>query len=101
MFDDKRVPFARRLEAQRLSSRHFAESSCRQYTRSVLRVLPHTWSSSYDTELEEATFVKHKEGKGAKKAALAGDSKPSSSAPCFLDACYLVELHHIAVFCVD
>lgn len=40
----------------------------------MLRVLPHRWSQWRDTRLEEAVFVRHKEGKGAMKHQLAHDS---------------------------
>ncbi|KAF8060078.1 hypothetical protein HT031_005017 [Scenedesmus sp. PABB004] len=60
-----------RIHADALAGRHFGELSCREFRESLLAVLPQQWSSSADSRLEEALFVKHKEGAGQQKQQLA------------------------------
>lgn len=66
---------ARRLEAEKLEGRHFGEASCREYRESVLHVLPHMWDHMSDTRLAEAHFVRHREGKAARKHSLKAKAK--------------------------
>ena len=61
----------RRMRADALAGRHFGELSCREFRESLLAVLPQEWSRPSDSRLEEALFVKHKEGAGQQKQQLA------------------------------
>lgn len=60
-----------RLDAEKLNERHYSETSCRDFRRSVLAALPHMWADRRDTRLVEAVFVRHKEGVGQQREALA------------------------------
>jgi hypothetical protein len=60
-----------KLDAEKLAGRHYGELSCRDFRESVLHALPHYWGRPEDTRLEEAHFVRHREGTGAQKRELA------------------------------
>jgi hypothetical protein len=60
-----------RLDAEKLAGRHYGELSCRDFRESVLHSLPHYWGRPEDTRLEEAHFVRHREGLGERKRDLA------------------------------
>lgn len=49
-----------RLDAHLLQGRHYGEASCREYKDSVLKSLPHRWTSRRDTNLELARFQKQR-----------------------------------------
>jgi hypothetical protein len=69
-----------RLDAEKLNSRHFGETSCREFRTSMLHVLPHSWSAPRDTRLEDAVFVKQREGTGSQKTKLAAAATARASA---------------------
>jgi len=60
-----------KLDAEKLAGRHYGELSCREFRESILHALPHMWTRPADTRLEEAAFVRHREGVGAQKTQLA------------------------------
>eukprot|EP00879_Flechtneria_rotunda_P011006 GHRR01011501.1.p1 GENE.GHRR01011501.1~~GHRR01011501.1.p1 ORF type:complete len:711 (+),score=224.28 GHRR01011501.1:455-2587(+) len=60
-----------RIHADALASRHYGELSCREFRESLLAVMPQEWTRPLDSHLEEALFVKHKEGAGQQKQQLA------------------------------
>jgi hypothetical protein len=60
-----------KLDAEKLAGRHYGELSCREFRESLLHALPHLWTRPEDTRLEEAAFVRHREGAGAQKGQLA------------------------------
>jgi hypothetical protein len=72
------VPLCR-LDAEKLNERHYSETSCREFRRSVLAALPHTWGDRRDTRLQEAVFVRHKEGVGQQREGLAARAQHKAS----------------------
>lgn len=56
-----------RLDAAALAGRHFGETSCRNYRRSVLQSMPHRWARRGDTRLALSHFHHHKAGQGRRK----------------------------------
>jgi hypothetical protein len=68
-----------RLDAEKLNERHYSETSCRDFRRSVLAALPHMWADRRDTRLVEAVFVRHKEGVGQQREALAARAAHKAS----------------------